>query len=205
MYREYRHTYRKHPVYMCDKYQNWWLPGLGVFHCGWSRPIRLATTSYKPVWWGWINGTRGRVGSEHRRVRQSYSCHRTRDSHYRNQQHPPIRTVLSICIVVFHLGPASIKKIRILFIFSFAKRLVPGNDGCVSCECFFQKCYRLAAYLDGGPACASVGALTLRAGLAHVPLGPNSSYIHHTPHNIGQFAINNPKKTKQKNTNLEMQ
>lgn len=46
---------------------------------------------------------------------------------------------------------------------------------------------RLAAYLDGGPACASVGALTLRAGLAHVPLGPNSSYIHHTPHNIGQF------------------
>lgn len=44
---------------------------------------------------------------------------------------------------------------------------------------------RLAAYLDGGPACASVGALTLRAGLAHVPLGPNSSFIHHTPHNIG--------------------
>lgn len=45
---------------------------------------------------------------------------------------------------------------------------------------------RLATYLDGGPACASVGALTLRAGLAHVPLGPNSSFIHHTQHNIGR-------------------
>lgn len=44
---------------------------------------------------------------------------------------------------------------------------------------------RLATYLDGGPACASVGALTLRAGLAHVPLGPNSTFLHHTAHNIG--------------------
>lgn len=51
---------------------------------------------------------------------------------------------------------------------------------------------RLAAYLDGGPACASVGALTLRAGLAHVPLGPNSSFLHHTAHNIGKFQ-NTPK------------
>jgi hypothetical protein len=44
----------------------------------------------------------------------------------------------------------------------------------------------LAAYLEGGPACTSVGALTLRAGLAHVPIGPNSTYIQHSAHNIGQ-------------------
>lgn len=44
----------------------------------------------------------------------------------------------------------------------------------------------LAAYLEGGPACTSVGALTLRAGLAHVPIGPSSSYIQHSAHNIGQ-------------------
>ncbi|CAG9815094.1 unnamed protein product, partial [Phaedon cochleariae] len=43
----------------------------------------------------------------------------------------------------------------------------------------------LAAYLEGGPAIAPVGTLTLRAGLTHVPIGPNSSYLHST-HNIGR-------------------
>lgn len=46
----------------------------------------------------------------------------------------------------------------------------------------------LAAYLEGGPACTSVGALTFRAGLAHVPIGPNTTYIQHSTHNIGQCS-----------------
>lgn len=53
-----------------------------------------------------------------------------------------------------------------------------------SCECG-EKLVNLAAYLEGGPAIASVGTLTLRAGLAHRSIGPSSNYLQHSTHNIG--------------------
>lgn len=49
----------------------------------------------------------------------------------------------------------------------------------------------LAAYLEG-PAIAPVGTLTLRAGLAHVPIGPNFSSLQHSTHNIGWFVWMTP-------------
>ncbi|KAF7286297.1 hypothetical protein GWI33_006169 [Rhynchophorus ferrugineus] len=53
------------------------------------------------------------------------------------------------------------------------------------CDCECEQVSILAAYLEG-PAITPVGTLTLRAGLAHVPIGPNFTNLQHSSHNIGR-------------------
>lgn len=70
--------------------------------------------------------------------------------------------------------------------FGYFARTSPPNHWCLLSECCAGNLVNLATFLEGVPNCTSVGALTLRAGLAHVPIGPTSSYLQHSAHNIGK-------------------
>lgn len=57
-------------------------------------------------------------------------------------------------------------------------------ENLVVCVRLYGPPANLAAYLDG-----PVGTFTFRAGLAHVPIGPNFPSIQHSTHNIGLFLL----------------
>lgn len=171
----------------------WAWPRLGGFEeCDW--PTRVVGQ----------NQWRGRPGTRTRNVHQSNPT-LTRDNQRSRAtffSQPPTVSYFPARTFVVSVAPALSARRRAVIhsdrtgpdsgaIFS-ACTLRVGCPGNCEVRSAGPQAGRLAAYLDGGPACASVGALTLRAGLAHVPLGPNSSFLHHNAHNIGESRKTQP-------------